>query len=187
MTTRNAVVTGGASGIGRYVAGELLKIGVNTLVIDTDEIGLKRFKSSAESYAGRCDIAVVDVSGFSSVERAMERSSLRDGSWLAAICCAGILRFGQFTNLTEHDWEATLKVNVLGTVSICRSIIPAMRSVGNGRIVCISSWFGKIGKPNFSAYCASKFAIIGLVQSLAQELANDNILVNAVCPGTISD
>ena len=72
-----------------------------------------------------------------------------------------------------------------GVFHCCKAVVPLMKQQGSGKIINTASWFGKTGKPHYGAYCASKFAVIGLTQSLAMELAPLRINVNAVCPGTI--
>ncbi len=88
--------------------------------------------------------------------------------------------------VTDAEWRTTFDVNVNGTFSMCRSVVPGMRERGWGRIVNIASMAGKDGNPNLSAYSASKAAVIGLTKSLGKELATSGILVNAIAPAVIA-
>ncbi|WMT79721.1 SDR family oxidoreductase [Bradyrhizobium sp. Ash2021] len=89
--------------------------------------------------------------------------------------------------MIQHVFGQTLRGNVEGIFTLCSLVVPNMAARGQGRIFNAASWFGKIGKAQYSAHCASKFAVIGLAQSLAAELAPSGVTVNAVCPGTIVD
>ena len=90
------------------------------------------------------------------------------------------------TAFPEGDWRATFRVNVDGVFFCCQAVLPRMTAQGRGNIVNLASWSGKSGAPYFGAYCASKFAVIGLTQSLAREVAAAGIRVNAVCPGIVA-
>jgi NAD(P)-dependent dehydrogenase (short-subunit alcohol dehydrogenase family) len=92
---------------------------------------------------------------------------------------------GPFLDMTEDQWRRTLDVNLMGIVNMCQAAIPEMRKRGGGSIINNSSDAGLRGQPGLSGYSASKFAVIGLTQSLASEFGSDGIRVNAVCPGAI--
>jgi NAD(P)-dependent dehydrogenase (short-subunit alcohol dehydrogenase family) len=99
---------------------------------------------------------------------------------------AGICRLGAIVDFADADWHATFRVNVDGVFFACRAVLPHMLARGRGGIVNIASWSGKAGAPYFGPYCASKFAVIGLTQSLAKEVAGRGVRVNAVCPGIVA-
>jgi NAD(P)-dependent dehydrogenase (short-subunit alcohol dehydrogenase family) len=99
---------------------------------------------------------------------------------------AGVCRLGAIAEFPEADWRATFRVNVDGVFFCCQAVLPHMVARGRGNIVNLASWSGKAGAPYFGAYCASKFAVIGLTQSLAKEVAAHGIRVNAVCPGIVA-
>ena len=99
---------------------------------------------------------------------------------------AGLCRLGAIAEFSEADWRATFRVNVDGVFFCCQAVLPHMLARGRGNIVNLASWSGKAGAPYFGPYCASKFAVIGLTQSLAKEVAPRGIRVNAVCPGIVA-
>jgi NAD(P)-dependent dehydrogenase (short-subunit alcohol dehydrogenase family) len=99
---------------------------------------------------------------------------------------AGLCRLGAIAEFPEADWRATFRVNVDSVFFCCQAALPHMLARGRGNIVNIASWSGKAGAPFFGPYCASKFAVIGLTQSLAKEVAAQGIRVNAVCPGIVA-
>jgi NAD(P)-dependent dehydrogenase (short-subunit alcohol dehydrogenase family) len=100
---------------------------------------------------------------------------------------AGIVRLGLIADLSVEDWHALFRVNVDGVFYCCQQVVPHMVSRKKGAIVNMSSWNGKAGMPYFGGYCASKFAVIGLTQALAKEVAPDGVRVNAVCPGIVAE
>ena len=98
---------------------------------------------------------------------------------------AGIVRLGPLVHFPEADWRALFRVNVDGPFFCCQAVLPGMTARRRGNIVNIASWNGKLGAPNFGAYSATKFAVVGLTQALAREVAAYGIRVNAVCPGIV--
>jgi NAD(P)-dependent dehydrogenase (short-subunit alcohol dehydrogenase family) len=98
---------------------------------------------------------------------------------------AGLCRLGAVAEFSEADWRATFRVNVDGVFFCSQAVLPHMLARRRGSIVNLASWSGKAGAAYFGAYCASKFAVIGLTQSLAKEVAAQGVRVNAVCPGIV--
>ncbi|MCX7322702.1 MAG: SDR family NAD(P)-dependent oxidoreductase [Hyphomicrobiales bacterium] len=184
---KRAIVTGAANGIGKAIALRLSAEGCAVALWDMDE---QRLRSTLEELGeGRGHSAhVVDVSGVDAVKAAFAATTT---GWGTApdilVNNAGIGRLASILDVTPVDFDRTLAVNVGGTFNCCHAIVPSMRANGGGQIINMASWFGKSGRPNSLAYCASKFAIIGMTQSMAIDLSAYGIRVNAVCPGTIDN
>ncbi len=98
---------------------------------------------------------------------------------------AGVSRAVNFLELEEAEWNRVLRINLGGVFLACKAVLPGMVARGKGRVINMSSIVGKQGMPRLAASSASKFAILGLTQTLAAEMARHGITVNAVCPGTV--
>jgi NAD(P)-dependent dehydrogenase (short-subunit alcohol dehydrogenase family) len=125
----------------------------------------------------------VDVTDEAAVARVIGDGVKLMGGLDLALANAGILSVRPLADLSLAEFERTLAVNVLGTFLTFKYARPHLRAAGGGALLCTASQAGVHGYPDMSAYCASKFAVVGLVQSLAQELAQDGIRVCAVAPG----
>jgi len=178
---RNAVVTGGASGLGFAIAARLITSGAKVVIWDLDaeaaQAAAKQLRGSSIS---------VDVSDLSSVMGAVEKTLGIISAIDVLINSAGIS--GPNARLWEYpvdDWKRVFAVNVEGTFYCCRAVAPLMRERNYGRIVNIASVAGKDGNPNASAYSASKAAVIALTKSLGKELADTSVRVNCVTPAAV--
>lgn len=187
LTGRTAIVTGGAGGIGRAVALRLAKEGCDVGVFDLGAEGAARVAAEVEAAGRRAASASGDVSDRVSVDAGM--GSLMDvlGTPDILVNSAGILRVGKMLEQSYEDFNAQFRVNVDGTFHVCQSVVPAMVVNGRGAVVNMASWLGKHGMGYYSGYCATKFAVIGMTQTLALELASTGVRVNCVCPGPIAD
>ena len=184
---RTALVTGAAHGIGRAIALRLAREGYAIGVVDRDEAGAENTASMVRALGRGASVAIADVSKRASVRAAVSRIASALGPVDVLVNNAGILRTAKFLDITEQDWRDTMSVNLDGVFHGCQAVLPDMLARGAGCIVNMSSWTGKKGVPNLAAYSATKAAVIALTQSIAGELAEHGIRVNAVCPGTIVD
>jgi 2-dehydro-3-deoxy-L-rhamnonate dehydrogenase (NAD+) len=169
-----AVVTGGGLGIGATIARQLTSHGATVAVWD-----LSPEKAANHQWQ-------VDVADARSVTEACQQTLSELGRIDILVNNAGYA--GPTQPLDSYDpevWERIVRVNLVGTFNVCRAIVPAMRRTGAGRIVNIASLAGKEGTPNASAYSAAKAGVIALTKSLGKELAETDILVNAVAPAAI--
>ena len=183
-----AVVTGGASGIGRAVAAGFLAEGCRVAVWDVSP-GVEAVAAELAAEArGMAFGFRVDVADFAAVAEALRRTEAVLGpvDHLAHAAAVGSGKFGfPFTNLAPADWPRVLEVNVLGMVHIAHAVAPGMAERGRGTMVFVASVAGQIGSPTDPPYSASKAANINFAQCMARDLAPRGVRVNTVCPGMV--
>lgn len=178
---RTAIVTGGASGLGKVVAARIVAEGGTVALWDLNDDALARTKEEI----GAAYVAALDVSDLAAVERAAQASQTALGKIDILIASAGIT--GATVPMHEFpidSWLRVMDINVNGLFYCNRSIVPLMLANRYGRIVNVSSVAGKEGNPNASAYSASKAAVIGFTKSLGKELAGRGVIANAITPAT---
>jgi NAD(P)-dependent dehydrogenase (short-subunit alcohol dehydrogenase family) len=164
---RHALVTGGASGLGKATAARLRADGLDVTTLDVSDAA---------------DV-IVDVTD----EPALRRIASEIGPVDVLVNSAGIVGANKpLVETSTQEWRQVFDVNVLGTVATMRVFIPGMRERGWGRVVNFASMAGKDGNPNLSIYSASKAAVIGLTKSAGKELATSGVLVNAIAPAVIA-
>lgn len=176
LSGMNAVVTGGAQGIGAAITKRLVASGAQVTIWDQDQVRAHELVLEA---GGLVDARAVDVTQFDAVADAAAKLEKID----ILICNAGIS--GPNQPLDEYpleDWNRVININLHGVFHCLKAVTPIMKARKYGRIVNIASVAGKEGNPNASAYSASKAAVIGLTKSLAKELADLDIAVNCVTP-----
>lgn len=184
MKGRNAIVTGGASGIGLAISRRLVQSGANVSIWDFNE---KAMADAARSLdAPKTHTAAVDVSKLGSVEAAFVSTLTAFDKIDALVNSAGIA--GMNATVWEYpvdEWLRVHDIDLHGTFYTCRTVVPHMIRNGYGRIVNIASVAGKEGNPNACAYSSSKAAVIGLTKTLGKELAQKGVIVNCVAPAAV--
>ena len=178
---RNAIITGGASGLGLEAAKRITAEGGKVSLWDLSPEALV----GAKKESGAVHTVALDVSDARAVEAAVGDSAKALGKIDILINSAGITGATQpVIGYPIESWLKVMDVNVNGLFYCCRFIAPLMVEQGYGRIVNISSVAGKEGNPNASSYSASKAAVLGFTKSLGKELATKGVIVNAVTPAT---
>jgi NAD(P)-dependent dehydrogenase (short-subunit alcohol dehydrogenase family) len=183
LVDRRAIVTGAARGIGAAAARRFCEQGATVVLLDRDEDGVLATTAKLKEEGHTVHARVSDVTDEQAVVRAIDDAAQLLGGLDVALANAGVLSVASLAELSLAEFEHTLRVNVLGTFLTFKHAVPHLRAAGGGALLCTASQAGVRGYSEMSAYCASKFALVGLVQSLAQELADDGIRVCAVAPG----
>jgi len=178
---RAAIVTGGASGLGKAVAKRIVAEGGTVALWDLNPEAL----AAARDEVGATDIQALDVSDPAAVGAAAAASGAALGKVDVLVCSAGIT--GATVPVHEFpidSWQRVIDINLNGLFYCNRAVVPLMLANGYGRVVNIASVAGKEGNPNASAYSASKAGVIGFTKSLGKELAEKGVIANALTPAT---
>ena len=184
-----AIVTGSTRGIGKETALLLLQKGLNVIISSRSQQSVDnviqeihdKFPSKKENVLGlKCD-----VSKYSDVKSLVDVSVKTFGRIDVLVNNAGIVYFKSIMDTTEEEWNNTIDTNLKGVFLFTKEVLPYMIENKSGVIVNVSSGAGKSGFPNLSAYCASKFGVIGFTESIAKEVSNYNVKVMAICPGGV--
>jgi NAD(P)-dependent dehydrogenase (short-subunit alcohol dehydrogenase family) len=178
---RTAIVTGGASGLGKATATRLVAEGATVVLWDLNADALE----TAKTNVGAAAVFALDVSDQVAVAKAAADSNATLGKVDILVASAGITgATAPVHGYPIDSWQRVIDINLNGLFYCCRAVVPFMIENGYGRIVNVSSVAGKEGNPNASAYSASKAGVIGLTKSLGKELATKGIIVNAITPAT---
>lgn len=170
---RHGLVTG-CGAIGSAVARVFREHGATVEVWD-----------SAADSSRDSTVRTVDVTCVDDVDQAMLSVDHGHQAVDVLVATAAVAPFGSVLEMPVETWQRVIDVNLLGVVNVCRSVLPGMVQRGRGSIVLMSSVSGLRGEPGAAAYSASKFAVIGLAQSLAHEVGPQGVRVNAICPGAV--
>jgi 3-oxoacyl-[acyl-carrier protein] reductase len=179
-----AIITGAGSGVGRATAVRLAGEGVQCVLIGRREASLDETANLVVAAGARALVAPGDVGVEGDVERAVARATAEFGGVDIAIHAAGVGLYGPVEQYSLEDWNQTLATNLTGAFLLSRAVVPLMRDRG-GAIIAIASGAAKQGYPRLAAYAASKFGLLGFMQSLAAEVGDNGIKVSTILPGSI--
>jgi 3-dehydrosphinganine reductase len=180
------VITGGSSGLGRVLAGRFAGMGAHLALVARDMGKLEAVSKeiSAGLPAGRkIGVFSCNVADPASVQTTFAAIAKEIGAPDILINSAGILHEGYFEKQSNDKFREIMDINFFGTLNCVRAVLPHMKKKGGGRIVNISSMAGLMGAFGYSAYCSSKYALVGLTDTLRHELKPMNIKVQLACPG----
>mgnify|MGYP001441730281 FL=1 len=195
MSNPVVLITGGARGIGAGIAKSFLNAGYSTMIADiglnadsndwTYELATNSDIDALKKDSPDLKACFVDVTNFKSCEEAVNETIACFGQLDVLINNAGIVNSGPIESFDEEAWDKIFEVNTKGIFLMTKAALSELRKSKSPSVINTASIAGKKGYANMSAYCGSKFAAIGITQSLANELAPDGIRVNAICPGMV--
>ena len=183
---KTALITGAGKGLGKAIAIALAAEGVNVALVGRTEKDLTSLAHALKAYNIQTTVAVADVSDMAAVNQAVAHVKSELGAIDILVNNAGIGAFGKFMDLEPAKWKQIIDINLMGVYYVTRAVLPAMIERQIGDIINVSSTAGKNGSAQTSAYSASKFGLIGLSESLMQEVRKHNIRVSTMLPSTVA-
>jgi len=184
---KTAIVTGSSRGIGRSIAQTLAKHGHNVVVNSRNQKSADKTAQEISKETGAETLGVeADIRDISQVRNLVKRTLGKFKRIDVLVNNAGIVVAKTLAKTSEKDWDLTLDTNLKGTYLCTKAVLPYLIKQRSGHIVNISSGAGKKGFPELSAYCASKFGVIGFAKSVAEEVSSYNINIVTICPGAVA-
>jgi 3-oxoacyl-[acyl-carrier protein] reductase len=187
LNNQTAIITGAGKGIGKAAAIALAKEGVHLGLVARSSADLQVLqKELIDTFGIKVYVMTADISVQAEVSIAVSTLIEQLGTVDILINNAGIAQFGTLLDMDPIQWERIIQVNLMGTYYVTRAVLPTMLKQTGGSIINVASTAGERGFATGSAYCASKFAIMGLTESLMQEVRKSNIRVTALTPSTVN-
>lgn len=185
LKDRVAIVTGGGMGIGRGIVMELAEQGARVIVADINEGAAQQTAGDVKSAGGDAVAFHADVTDKASTIAMAQFAIDSFGHIDILVNNAGADIKGAVWEFSEKDWDFLMTLNLKGVFLATQAVVKHMMVRKSGRIINMSSMAGKSGEPFTAPYCTTKFGVIGFTQSIALELGEYNVTVNAVCPGAV--
>lgn len=186
LMNKVAVITGAGSGIGRAIAERFAREGAAVVLAGRDEKKLTAVSKEIEVRRGRAHVVVTDVTREADVEHLVEEAVRRYGGLDIMVNNAGVFHTKELANTTSGEYDQVIDTNLKGVYLGCREAFKVMKKAGGGTIINISSMAGKQAWAGLGLYSASKFAVMGLTNALADEGMPYGIKVSALCPGMVN-
>jgi len=178
---KTALITGAAGAIGKAIAAEFINSGARVFITDLEQDAVD---AAVAELGASCGGLAADVARQEQVVPVVDATKqFLSGKIDILVNCASIIAQAKIEELTVEAWDKVFAINCRGTFLFCKHVVPVMKQHGYGKIVNFSSKTGKTGSALMCHYSGAKAAIMGITQSMAYELAKDNITVNCVCPG----
>jgi len=182
ITSRVAIVTGGASGLGEAIAGRLARDQYAVIVADIAERQAQQVADNLRASGRAAEPATVDVTDEGEVAAMVDATIERPGRLDVLVCSAAVEVRKPLVETTDDDWQRVIDVNLKGPFLCMKHAIPVMAANGGGSVIALGSILGAMGAAQYSAYCASKGALVNLCKQAAIEHAPDGVRVNVVSP-----
>ncbi|WP_299526064.1 3-ketoacyl-ACP reductase [uncultured Lutibacter sp.] len=186
LKNKKAIITGGSRGLGKATAIAFAKLGIEVAITGRNEKSLKETATELKALGVNAFYEIFDVGNYEEVKVGIKNCISNLGTVDILVNNAGIAAFGSFNEMEVSVWENIIKTNVLGMYYVTKEVLPYLIEKNEGDIINVSSTAGLNGNANVSAYSASKFAVIGLSESLMKEVRKNNIRVNTLTPSTIA-
>jgi 3-oxoacyl-[acyl-carrier protein] reductase len=186
LKNKKAIITGGGRGLGKATAIAFAKEGIDIAITGRNEAVLKETVSELEAFGINAMYSVFDVSSYENVKTGIKSIVNTLGSVDILVNNAGIAAFGTFNDMEVSQWSQIIQTNLMGMYYVTKEVLPYLIDKNEGDVINVSSTAGLNGNANTSAYSASKFAVIGMSESLMKEVRKNNIRVCTLTPSTIA-
>ncbi|MEL0645003.1 MULTISPECIES: 3-ketoacyl-ACP reductase [unclassified Olleya] len=186
LKNRKAIITGGSKGLGKATAIAFAKEGIDVAITGRNEADLQETVTQLKALGVNAIYAVFDVGNYEAVKDGIKTIIDQLGKVDILVNNAGIAAFGSLNDMEVDQWSKIIQTNVMGMYYVTKEVLPYLINQNEGDIINISSTAGLNGNANTSAYSASKFAVIGMSESLMKEVRKNNIRVCTLTPSTIA-
>ena len=186
MKNKKAIITGGSRGLGKATAIAFAKEGIDVAITGRNEKAVKETVSELEAIGVKATYAIFDVGNYEDVKTGIKSIIDTLGTVDILVNNAGVAAFGTFNDMEVSAWSQIIQTNVMGMYYVTKEVLPYLIEKNEGDIINVSSTAGLSGNASTSAYSASKFAVIGMSESLMKEVRKNNIRVCTLTPSTIA-
>lgn len=186
LKSKKAIITGGGRGLGKATAIAFAKEGIDVAITGRNEKILKETVGELKAIGVNATYEIFDVGNYEEVKQGIKNIIATLGSVDILVNNAGVAAFGSFIEMKVSQWTAIMQTNVIGMYYVTKEVLPYLIEKNEGDIINVSSTAGLNGNANTSAYSASKFAVIGMSESLMKEVRKNNIRVCTLTPSTIA-